>query len=620
MDYFRIDSDITSGVDPGSRRLSDGIASHINEFGDTVDVIHVPRESDGTIDAVRNKRSLSERRRLHHGRHYSYRLRLRYFRRSLFRKRKLMQYFYNDVLFRSKERRQLTREELFLDLVLVASIAALGHHLRVSVTWHSLQIFILLFSAIYSAWRTTVLLWNFWGLREDLSAKCCTYSVFVCISGISIAGVDPFSEKLRPYVSLCAFLATLIPVAGHVIWSSMEPLLKVEGNRVNMVWLSALFTFFGIVPYLIAAFFESEVIAKALFFISMVLQPIGMLSEIAIYHYLHRDVEVHSRVALSINHIVEKLEVMTLIFIGESAISFLSEAGSLVQRSGARIYQVYLTAIFSSAMLYGLQTLYVQVDSAILRGGVHALRYDQYSGLVWGMLHWPYHLCMMLFATGLGIGIRDIVVPPHSSVKEAAEAASEAIEGGPHFDRSARWCFAVGWGGSLIFSALISATHLGGPRALTRPWRLVARSIVAAGLMFGMPFSAMKAGTFQQIFTGVTVLMAITEFLLVKADGAALFAGRCKKESNEGDEEKNAQREESMTLSSSSSSENELGGTPDEVLDFEQVEAGFEQRDRVDHIAIAHELTHRLETGHATRMIAVRRKPQRKGRRLKALG
>lgn len=629
MELSRVDSDITSGgADPLSRRLSDDTASHIHEFGDTVEVIHVRRDSEGTVDVGRSKRSLSEQRRLRHGKHLPYRSRVRYFRRSLFRKRKLMQYFYNDVLFRSKERRQLTREELFLDLVLVASIAALGHHLRAHVTWHSMQTFILLFTAIYSAWRETVLLWNFWGLREDLPAKCSTYLVFVCISGISVAGLDPFSDNLRRYVSLCAFFATFIPVAGHVIWSSMEPLLKVEGNRVNMMWLSAIFTIVGIIPYFIAAFVTSGGTAKALFFAALILQPIGMFSQVSIYHLLHRKVDAHSRVALSINHIVEKLEVMTLIFLGESAISFLAEAGSLVAQSAARVHQIYLCAVFSSGMLYGLQTLYVQVDSAILRGGVHALRYDQYAGLVWGMLHYPYHLSLMLFATGLGIGIRDIVVPPsvqavHAAVSSSAESATAELNS--HFSRSVRWCFAIGWAGSLIFSALISATHVGGPRARTRPFRLIARVMIALGVMLGLPFASVNADTFLQIFTGVTVMIAIVEFLLVKADGAALFTGRVRNAVDNGDIEKQSRDDlrpsvETTTTSSSSSSEDELGGTPDEILDHDQVEARFDEDDRLARDGIARQLTRRLETGHATRMVAVRRKSQRKGRRLRALG
>lgn len=618
------------------RRSSEHIASHIHEFGDFVHVVHVPRESEATLDIDHEPTHHNHRRHNHHHHHHlhknlSFQDRFRHFRRSLFRKRKLMQYFYNDVLFRSKERRQLSREELFLDLVLVAAIAALGHQLRVSITWSSLQTFVLLFAAIYSAWREIVLLWNLWALKDDLIAKIIVYCVFVCITGISVAALNPFSERHRMFVSLSAFFATLVPLLGHAIWSSLEPLLRIEGNRVNHMWLAIFFTFLGILPYLIAAFIQTELTAKLLFFAAMILQPLGMVAGTAVYHFLHRKVDTHSRLALSIDHIAEKLEVMTLIFLGESAISFLSEAGSLAFREDARVYQIYICCLFSTAMLYALQTLYVQVDSTILRGGVHALRYDQYSGLLWMVLHWPYHLFLMLFATGMGIGVRDIIVPPILE-EVARESDLESTVGEViQFSRSAKWCFCVGWGGSILFSGLISSTHLGGPRALTRFWRLIIRFTVAIGLTAGMPFANIKAGRFQQIFAGVTVMIALIEFLLVKADKAGLFMKKAKQKNKvedvdeiDVDEEVDAnvlEIESSSSSSSSSTSSDEDDGNGnegelDEIFDGE----GFGDANVSAQIGIQRQLTRRMEKGHASKLVAVRQKAPKRRRRLRALG
>lgn len=62
-----------------------------------------------------------------------------------------MHYFYRIIVIRENNRRHFPREKMFLDLVLVASIASLGHYLKNDVSWLSIQTFLLLYLAIYLA-------------------------------------------------------------------------------------------------------------------------------------------------------------------------------------------------------------------------------------------------------------------------------------------------------------------------------------------------------------------------------------------------------------------------------------------------------------------------------------
>lgn len=79
---------------------------------------------------------------------------LRRLRRKLFAPRWLRQYFPQEgVLRREAVRKERKEEDLYLDLIVVAAIAALSHELRhhfFEDGWASVENFILLFGALYS--------------------------------------------------------------------------------------------------------------------------------------------------------------------------------------------------------------------------------------------------------------------------------------------------------------------------------------------------------------------------------------------------------------------------------------------------------------------------------------
>lgn len=87
-------------------------------------------------------------------------------RDSLWHRRWLRQYFPEEGVLIRERVREGHVEELYLDLIVVASIAALAHDLRHGYDGiTSVQDFGLLFSALYSSWRTLTLLWNAYGIK-----------------------------------------------------------------------------------------------------------------------------------------------------------------------------------------------------------------------------------------------------------------------------------------------------------------------------------------------------------------------------------------------------------------------------------------------------------------------
>lgn len=194
---------------------------------------------------------------------------------------------------------------------------------------------------------------------------------------------------MPPYVSISAFLATFIRLFVNDLWASQEPLLKVSGNRVSQIYLSICLSFSAVVPYFVVAFVRKSNLVRRLFSDVLIFHPLRIAPPLVIYHFLHRKVKEYSRLAFHIGHFVEKLKVLTLIFLHKSAISVLYEAGDLVLHKDFSISRIHLTVIGSTASVYSLQKLYKKVDNNILQSGVHARCYSQYMGTAWTPLLSP---------------------------------------------------------------------------------------------------------------------------------------------------------------------------------------------------------------------------------------
>lgn len=198
---------------------------------------------------------------------------------------------------------------------------------------------------------------------------------------------------------------------------------------------------------------------------------------------------------------------------------------------------MFLAVVGCTSLIYALQTLYVNVDNKILRGGKHSMRHNVVLGVTWTAMHTPYHICLVLLATGLGIAFRDIIITPAAagsassarpSVGEAAHfvvraAAKLTAPGVPHFTKLNRWLFSIGWGGSMLLSAMLSMMHFKGPRETTKYPRVLLRSAIAIGLGVGMPFTGVPAGVYLLVHSLVTSVISFTEFILVQVDAVDII-------------------------------------------------------------------------------------------------
>ncbi|CAN8064953.1 unnamed protein product [Agarophyton chilense] len=511
----RVPSDSEEGAI--SSETSQEEVEHVEEFGEVEDVVHRDAESHDSDAAppplrdreVKDTRTLKKKAL-----------------RTLFDNRHIQQYFHGETLYRSPHKRTVDPDELFFDLVLVGGISVLGNDLRESFSsWKDVEKFFLLFGAIYGSWRVVIMLWNFWSIKKDLFEKSSVYVVFFCLIGIALGSNSAFQDGIRPYVAICSFCATAVPCAISYWWARKEVLLRNPYNRFNQLKAISLVGILAASPYFAAAFVPSERATKILYWFPLILQFFSIHLTGTFYRALHRNTPA-TRLAVSIELLVEKYETLTTIVLGESVIGVLSEGGKFVTSESAHLGRLYGIVAATAAMLYALHTLYVNVDGPILKGGQHALRYSTACGIFWGQLHTMYHMALILFATGLGISVHDVVLDTKSKTAEhwlvrAGEDASYAS--GSTFGRKQRWLFSVGWGMSMILSAVFGLLHKGGPRAASKWYRTTARVTTAIGIMIGLPFTDIGADFYLGVHTAVLVFFGIVEFVLVRFDCYGFF-------------------------------------------------------------------------------------------------
>lgn len=523
---------------PGDRHH---VAHHVAEFGHVENLQHISHPGRLSEEDALPAPPVTRRDRL------SKKDRMSRLRRRCFHDRHLHQYWHGETLYRTEANRSITPDELFLDLVIVGGIATLGHQLRISFEgWMEIESFFLLFGAMYSSWRNLVILWNIWGICSDFIDKLGIYVVFTSLIFIALGAEGPFMPGPRPYVAAASFIATSTPLLSSTLFALREPLLK-DGGGMTIYAQNVLFLI-STLPYFAAIFVRSNFAARVLFWVAFGANSAVSMSFSYYTRWIgskfQKDDVLVTRLAIAIELMVEKYDVLTMIVLGESVLGILFEGAHLVHGEGNRTSSLFGAAAASTAMLYSLQTLYNNVDSPIPRGGKHAIRYRALHGLSWSQLHIPYHASLVLFATGLGIALRDVAAPPKHALEEAhfilnairAGDPSTEVKTDPDFGRKERWLFAVGWGASIILSGTIGALHLPGPRAATKHWRFKIRCVIAVALMIGMPFSELSADHFIGTFSGVSVFIAVIEYLFVQMDKMGFFRSEATTFSSSTDE------------------------------------------------------------------------------------
>lgn len=592
----------------GAQGAHEHTAHHVSEFGEVENLVHISGPPRPSVDDVLPAPPLNRKDKL------AKQERIKRLSQKCFQPRHIHQYWCHETLYRTHGSRSIGSDELFLDLVIVGGLAAIGHELRANYTgWSAVEKFLLLFGAIHNSWKNVVFLWNVWGVNSDLTDKIGIYIIFTSLSFIALGAHGAFGD-LRGYVSISSFVASVVPSLTHCIWSRNEPLLHNPDEAVSYLTLAGLVNTIASVPYLVAAFVTTDRMTRNLYWVALVLNLLALHAARILFNVLHlRRKKPITRVAVNIELMVEKYDILTMIVLGESVIGLLFEAARVVLEDGVRLRTLYGSAAGATAMLYSLQTLYINVDSPIAKGGKHAIRYNKLLALLWGQFHFPYHAALVLFATGLGLAIHDIALPPtEGGTAEAADHAVNALAGvlrveddvhagGAYFGTEERWLFSVGWGASILGSGIIGALHYAGPRAATKRYRFLIRTIVVIAVMVGMPFSHLAAHYYLGVHATVLIVIALAEFIFVQMDKMGFFRSEATMFSSSAD----GIEKMGIDFSDEQDEEDDSDSSPDAQTDDEHVEGVVNTVAAEEgHEDLAQALQNRLCKSHTRRLVA----------------
>lgn len=505
-----------------SRKSSNESVEHLEEFGHVENLEHFrrketkfPHTKRNSLNAERNDASTESLSKFE------------VIRRGLFRRRSLMQYFHGKKLYRAAKSRKIGANEIFFDLVIVGNVGGLGHHLRAHFeSWRDIEQFIILFAAVYSSWRAQIFFWNLFDLRGDLSDKISIAATFFSLAGIAVGTSGLLSIGGAILVSVCSFLATAIPSANLIFWSLREDLLKNSANIFNQPALIGIASILSCVPYLVAAGLNSLDSQRILFWIPFGLHIILPFLTLYFYLVLHKNRPGFKRLAVAIEHLTEKYEVLTMIVLGESVLAIVFETSEFENLDSQKIFRLFIAAGGATIMLYAFQTLYSDVDNKILREDSHAIRYKAISAIVWEQAHIFYHISLVLLSTAIGISLREIAgqgneLEKFGNVQASHHLFDGVIEkaggtaGTVEFGAKERWLFSVGWGASIILSGVIGCLH---KRNRNRNIRVLFRIIIVTVVMLLMPLLEATAGMFFLVQSIFIVLIALIEFILVQME------------------------------------------------------------------------------------------------------
>ena len=513
--------------DNSSRNVQHETEHEFGRIGQAIKPVEHEHSSQEDLEIPVNLRN-SQERVAAHGKPYTPTNKYKLLCRRLVRPRWLRQYFIDGQLVREVRPRKVKEEELFLDLILVANVAVLGHELRVSdVKWVDVEKFILLFGVIWSSWKNFAFLWNLFSSHPDLLEKGVVALAMFALSGVGVSAHAIFTSA-KNYGAVFSTFSILIPSIAQICFSAREPILRGANNMFNAGVFTGLINALSSLVYLLALAVPRGHTTglAAVYWIGLALNIFATPIAGMTYRRLHKKRSSALHVAVNIEAIVEKNVLLTLIVTGESLLSILFEGADIIGEDNITSGNVYYSAFLGVLIAYCFMTLYVNIDNLIHKGGSHAIRARPLNGYIWANLHFVHQMGLIFTATGIGQALRTAALNSGDTIGDSEKMLLQAIRasaGGKierkDFTRAHSYLFAAGFAIVLLASASLSALHHSGPRAATKWYRLTIRVIVTLALTIGLPlWNGLRLLAFESIFAFVLAAITTVEFILVEMD------------------------------------------------------------------------------------------------------
>jgi len=294
-----------------------------------------------------------------------------------------------------KNERKISWLELFYDLVYVAAIAQITHHLSNHLSWHELLYSFLLFSLIFWSWINGSQYYDLHG-SDSIRTRLLTFWQMLGVAAVAITIPDAFEGHHQSFAIAFAIIEILIT---YLWWSVgiYDPSHRVFNIYYTVNYLIAF-------ALLIASIFFTNEIATILWVIVLLLNLTpGLIGARTVVTVLKQRGQVFSASAA----LVERFGLFTIIVLAESILGTVNGIAEVKDKAPSA-WIAFILGILISFLLW---SIYFDMTS-------EQETKKGYSYLQWFLiLHFPLLMALSIIGACIKILLADIVVGVNSDVQ-----------------------------------------------------------------------------------------------------------------------------------------------------------------------------------------------------------
>jgi low temperature requirement protein LtrA len=388
-------------------------------------------------------------------------------------------------LWRSKESGEVASFELFVDLLYVGVIAAIGDTASEDATSLALLHYVITYLMSGRMWADVTNMTN-WFEMGDVVQRLIIIIFLLCLLGFTVNIANAFDSSAPPMVAFYlgerllqgiyfAWVATLVPtIRGVMICQSVLVLIT------TAMWIASVHTPYPgqlglIFPAVLIDIFGSMAIqycmrAMQRIDVSQSSKRMGRFKERLASHFDFYP-------AFNIEHRVERNNTFMALVFGYSVLAILYQNRYSVTASNS----IFGKACLSLIQAFAFNWMYFEID--LLNMKVHAIRRHYFSAWVWIFGHLPFAMGYTLAATAMS---KIVLAHDCSNADEGSLGEPFASRSLAEVSTGLRWFYCGGLSVALIFSCVISLSHIykvSEDSRLSRESRLVFRCLAAIAIL-----------------------------------------------------------------------------------------------------------------------------------------
>ncbi|KAJ3125741.1 hypothetical protein HK098_008263 [Nowakowskiella sp. JEL0407] len=305
------------------------------------------------------------------------------------------QFFIRNVLHREQQPRKITWDELFFDLIVVASLSRVATILKEpgpdGITAETCNRFSLVILPLINLWMDTTLFANRLG-ANSLSFRTFMWTMMLVMSSLGINSKSSFA--LTGPITANIFATTYIIGKTVSILGYSNVFFTTPKFRPQLY--SATFpTYLSVVPLFISLFMSDRNVKMALWWTSLAIEFTANFIPYALN--VLPSMRAKYRFALNIEHQTERMGLLTLVVLGEVVIGILWDSPN------SELTSAYGATFLGLIIAISFQWIYFNVE-----GGhhfEHAIRRNVVTSLIWYHFHTPLHISLV----SAGVGITKLI-------------------------------------------------------------------------------------------------------------------------------------------------------------------------------------------------------------------